>query len=130
MDWKWPKLDDDIDRPGLTWRQLDGQFRNAFRPRPRFFYFNYCVQVLRYAWSHPGKTLPLKERYVYRNFICGTADECGHEHDHLFEGSTEPQSAGRDGAIERDIGLVLACGQIKGEGDEDGTDEEDDMSIY
>jgi hypothetical protein len=36
-------------------------------------------------------------------------------------------------AIERDIGLVLVCGKTKGEGDEDdedGTDEEDDVSIY
>jgi HNH endonuclease len=153
LDWKWPKLDNNIDRPGLTWRQLDGrklQFRNAFRPRARFLYFNYCVQVLRYAWNHPGKPPPLKDelgkrywgsmgRYVYRNFIRGIADECGHEYDHLFEGSAELQSAGRDAAIERDIGLALACGQIKGEGDEDdngddddldGTDKEDEMSIY
>jgi hypothetical protein len=90
------------------------------------------------------KTPPLKDelgkrywgsmgRYVYRNFIRGIADECGHEYDHLFEGSAEPQSAGRDGAIERDIGLALACGQIKGEGDEDDNDDddkEDDISIY
>jgi hypothetical protein len=58
-------------------------------------------------------------RYVYRNFIRGIVDECGHNYDHLFEG-TESKSTGRDGAIERDIGLALACDQIKAQGENEG----------
>jgi hypothetical protein len=68
------------------------------------------------------------------SFIRGIVDECGH---HLIEGA-ESEAAGRDGAIERDIGLALVCDQIKtwktqgeneGAGDEDGNDEEED-DIY
>ncbi|KAN0085534.1 hypothetical protein V8E54_002001 [Elaphomyces granulatus] len=152
LDWNWPKIDHTIHRrPGLKWRDLDGrklQFRNAFRPRARFLYFNYCVQILRYAWSHPSQSPPLKDelgkpfwgtigKYVHRNFIRGMVDECGHEYYHLFEdGIKSRELAGREDVIEREVGLALACNWIKGSGenkeitnDEDSDEEENEDII-
>ncbi len=100
-------------------------------------------QVLRYVWNHPSNKPPLRSeiggrywgtmgRYVYRNFIRGIADECGHEYEHLFEeslGSAGPEAGelvdSETAAIERGCGLALAAIAVSGSGDEvsDGEDE-------
>lgn len=102
------------------------EVRSPFRPRARYLYFNYCVQILRYAWSHPGQSSPpLKDglgkpfwgtigKYVHRNFIRGMIDECGHEYYRLFEDDIKSQELeGKEDAIERDMGLALVCDLIK-----------------
>lgn len=57
LDFNSPLIDA-IPRPtngtGRSWRQLDGtpvEFLNEFRPRARYVYFHYCIQVMRLAWN-------------------------------------------------------------------------------
>jgi hypothetical protein len=89
----------------LTWRDLHNRklsFPNDFRPRSRFLYFHYMVQILRKAWSNQGKAPAVlkrefgaavwgtKGRYLAKVQLRAFVDELGHEFDFLLDGETTP----------------------------------------
>ena len=130
----------------LTWRKLDGanvEFRNDFRPRARYLYFHFCLQVLRLSWSHQQKnaTTLKKElgrvywgtrgRYLPRNMLKAFVEELGHEYDALLEGAVEDEedadvNVGEDDSDE--TLLSVAVDQVKASniGEDDSEDEDED----
>ncbi|KAI9765070.1 MAG: hypothetical protein M1839_005617 [Geoglossum umbratile] len=134
-----------------TWKDLDSkpvEFRNEFRPRARYLYFHYCMQMLRLSWKQSRRGEVLKKelggkfwgtpgRYLPRNMLLAFVEEMGHEYEELLEGAAEEGTAA---AAERsDILLAVAMDEIKApllgdEEDEDednvGEDEEGDNEGY
>ena len=130
----------------LTWRSLDGanvEFRNDFRPRARYLYFHFCLQILRLSWGHQHKDAgALKKelgrafwgmpgRYLPRNMLRAFVDELGHEYEALLEGAMEDEIdvdvAGVDNE-DSEILLATAVDQVKASarGDTDTEDEDED----
>jgi hypothetical protein len=87
-----------------TWKELDGkklEFRSDFRPRARYLYFHYCLQVLRHAFTErfQGETLRQSEltkpawaspgKYIKRHMLLAFVEEIGHKYDHLLQGSAD-----------------------------------------
>lgn len=100
LDKSWDQINERVTSYfDTTWADLDNkhlEFRGSFRPRARYLYFHYCVQVLRYAWQqedNEDRLLTLKHesgrpfwgtrgRYIKRNMLRAFIEELGHE-DHL-----------------------------------------------
>ena len=137
IDFAHPLIDDYI-RGGSeqTWRDLDDTelvFRSDFRPRARYLYFHYCVQILRVSWKekHTGALLKgeigkiywgTPGRYLPRNMLLALVEETGHEYEHLLEGALE-ESMGAT-AEPNDILLAAANDEVKIQANE--LEEEDD----
>lgn len=130
------------------WKDLDGtnvEFRNDFRPRARYVYFHYCVQMLRYAWREQRHGQSLKKqleksywgtpgRYLPRNMLMALVEEMGHEYEKLLEGATDDEAPDMD--EDSEILLATATAQIKAWSpeeiweDEESDDDDDDEDIY
>lgn len=130
------------------WKDLDGtsvEFLNDFRPRARYIYFHYCVQMLRHAWREPRPGESLKKqlgkvfwgtpgKYIPRNMLMAFVEEMGHEYDQLLGGAMD------DGAIhvteeDSEILLMAATDQIKAaaarrDGEESESEDDDDDEAY
>lgn len=134
---------------GMTWESLDGkrlQFRSSYRPRVRYLYFNFCLQILRLAFKerHQGEILREQElgrpfwgspgKYVKRNMLLSFVEEVGHRYDNLLEGpleSSDSESEAKEGDDDDDLLLLAATREIdlsKGStrvsGEEEDSDEE------
>jgi hypothetical protein len=131
-----------------TIRELDGRkliFLNDFRPRARYLYYLYCVQILKQAWTQssptPGVKMPPKGEilkdtigkgfwgtrgsYMAENMLRGFVDELGHEFEFLMEGAMESAANESD-----PIGLLAGAVDIEAAAptsiDEEDDDDEDD----
>ena len=127
-----------------TWRQLDGsnlEFRNDFRPRARYLYFHYIVQILRKSWKEQAKGTTLKKelhkqywgtpgRYIAKSMLQAFVEEIGAEHENLLVGAVDddPPAGGDD----QDVLLAVVSNQVKASGvcaEEDSEeDSEDEIS--
>lgn len=139
LDLKSPEVDEVIcPTSGLTWKRLDGtpvDFRNAFRPRARYLYFHYCIQILRRAWRAERRAADEMKKefgkgywgtigpYLPKNYLRGVVEELGHEYKELLNGGVDDEAT----ASKVDSGLVVAVGsnQVKASREE-GEDEESD----
>ena len=110
LNFQHPKIDFVIHpiKPELTWRSLNGsklEFRNDFRPRARYLYFHYCLQILRLSWGHQKKNAEaLKKklgkaywgtpgRYLPRHMLLAFVEELGHEYKPLLlQGAIEDEA--------------------------------------
>jgi hypothetical protein len=125
VDLQHRNVDSVIPELGRTWRSLDGkrlEFRSNFRPRARYLYFHYCLQLLRYTWgeAHKGEILRSQEigkkfwgspgKYVKKNQLLGFIEEIGHEYDDLLEGAIEDTGSQRDES--NDLMVLAAAKQI------------------
>lgn len=94
-----------------TWKDLDNtklEFRNGFRPRARYLYFHYCIQILRRAWKAEKRTAEqIKQEfgkeywktmgpYLQENMLRAFVEELGHEYDELLRGSAHDEQATSD----------------------------------
>ncbi|OAX77751.1 hypothetical protein ACJ72_07946 [Emergomyces africanus] len=139
---------------GTTWKDLDGKkldFRSDFRPRARYLYYHYCLQILRVAfrerfegeiirekelqkpfWGSPGK-------YIRKNMLQVFVEEIGHKYDGLLKGASDESSEaqGEDDlmllAATRDVDLyvrehgdTIVEGETCEEDDEDEDEEEEE----
>jgi HNH endonuclease len=135
IDPTWELLDESIGpHVSLKWKDLDHkrlEFRTSFRPRARYLYFHYCVQILRRAWQHNGERAQEvlgKEvgkpvwgtpgRYLNKKMLKALVEELGHEYSDLTQGSFNGDEA------DQNLLLESASNQITKGGDQD--DEEDD----
>ena len=85
----------------LTWKELDNQpvtFRSEYRPRARYFYYAYCVALLRLAYNVEKRPIALKTslgekhwgstgKYLNKSMIRAFVDAVSHEFDDLMEDS-------------------------------------------
>ena len=153
LDFQHPKIDYVIhpQKGELTWRQLDGsniEFRNNFRPRARYLYFNYCLQVMRLSWKHQrNNTAVLKQelgkgywgtpgRYLPKHMLLAFVEELGHEYD-LMQGAIEEEGGVDSAEIDNEDSETLleaALDQIKTsakknndfDDDDNNSDDDDD----
>lgn len=144
---KHSRLNDEFIKVGSPrkWKHLDGtnvEFKNDFRPRARYLYFHYCVQMLRLAWRENPQGTTLKKqigkgywgsrgRYLPRSMLLAFIEEMGHEYDSLLDGATDDAATQTD--VDSEILLATATDQIKAsavevieEEDEENDDEEGD----
>ncbi|RWQ91615.1 hypothetical protein C8Q69DRAFT_122967 [Paecilomyces variotii] len=102
LDPNWKKLDKLI-HPwiGLKWSALQDRrlvFKTQFRPRARYVYFHYCVQVLRHIWQQEtpdaigvltdeeGKPFwATPSKYMSKNMLRAFVEELGHEYEGLID---------------------------------------------
>lgn len=142
LDPKNPEADEVI-RPdlGLTWRHLDGtnvEFRSAFRPRARYLYFHYCIQILRRAWRAERKAAEQMKKefkkgywgtigpYLPRSMLRAFIEELGHGYEELLKGGEDDEATADED--DRDLVLAVASSQIKAsrEGEDDESDGDQD----
>jgi HNH endonuclease len=140
IDPTWAKLDRLINPcSNTTWRYLDNkplEFRSDFRPRARYLYFHYCVQILRRAWqcgTGEGAVLSLRDelnhlywgtvgKHLPRNMLRAFVEELGGQYQELLDGASCPSG-------EANLLLHTAAAQIKFEqGDNDTDDIEENDS--
>lgn len=129
-------------RPWRSWKDLNNrklEFKNDFRPRIRYLYIAYCVQILRAAWARGQKqALPVlskqigpaawgtRGRYIAGNQLRATVDELGHVYEFLLKGADETKESERLD----DLALVAVVDQIEGtrcEGDTNSEEEEQEQ---
>ena len=108
LDLKNPDVDMVI-RPesDQTWRDLDGvdvEFLSMFRPRARYLYFHYCIQVLRRAWrAERSAAEQMKEgfksalwgtrgSYLPKSMLRGFIEGLGHSYEELLERATNDRA--------------------------------------
>ncbi|MCJ1351811.1 MAG: hypothetical protein MMC33_001795 [Icmadophila ericetorum] len=150
VDHDFPDYNNDIE-PGSSrkWRDLDNsnvEFRTGFRPRARYLYFHYCVQIPRKVWKEQKIGNRLKNefgrwywgipgRYVPKKMIFGLLEEFGHKWEDLTESAMEDEQEEEKGdstrhGVEDDepnMLLTVISNQIKaGVLGTDPDDEEDD----
>ncbi|RJE20901.1 hypothetical protein PHISCL_06769 [Aspergillus sclerotialis] len=110
----------------ITWKELDGkrlEFRNNFRPRSRYLYYHYCLQILRLAYTERFKGEIIREtklekpfwgspgKYVKRNMLLAFVEEVGHKyHEQLLQGAAE--TGDREVKEEDDLLLLAATRQM------------------
>lgn len=127
------------------WFELDNRevhFKGDFRPRARYLYWHYCMNILRHSWGSPNPTTMLKPemgkkfwgtrgKYVKKEFLEGIVEEMGHEYDDLLEGAAEgTEEIPRE---QRPLTFLVASSQLQlsqtpseGEDDDDGDVVNDD----
>jgi hypothetical protein len=123
---------------GLTWRDLDGtnvEFRSAFRPRARYLYFHYCIQILRRAWRAEKKAAEqLKKEfgkgywgtigpYLPESMLRAFVEELGHGYKELLKGGEDDKATANE--VDSCLVLAIASSQVKAS-QEEGEDEESD----
>jgi HNH endonuclease len=124
--------------PRLTWKDLDGtpvEFKSAFRPRARYLYFHYCIQILRRAWRAERKAAEQMKKefgkgywgtigpYLPKCHLQALVDELGHGYEELLEGGVDDQATASD--VNGDVVVALGSNQVKASREE-GEDEESD----
>lgn len=91
----------------LTWKDLDNtnvEFRGPFRPRARYLYFHYCIQILRRAWRADKKAAEQIKKefgkgywgtigpYLPESMLRAFIEELGHEYDGLLAGAIDDKA--------------------------------------
>ncbi|KAF2711412.1 hypothetical protein K504DRAFT_374208 [Pleomassaria siparia CBS 279.74] len=142
LDERHQKIDESF-APGKTWRQLDGQklmFRNNFRPRARYLYFNFCMQLLKLSWKRGGgksacAALPslnpeigkhfwgTRGKYLPTNQLLTLVEELGHEWDSVV---LEAKDDSLNDEGDDEILLSAIAGQIKEKNLIEESEDEDD----
>lgn len=139
-------VDQFLNKEGLTWRQLHNtkvQFLNDFRPRSRYLYFLYCLQILRCAWrrqegSDKSNPVTLKNeigrqfwgtrgRYLPKHMLQAFIEELGNECDGLIDGSFEDERV-QPKDITKDALMFSLAEQVKGGDTDEDSDEENSGS--
>lgn len=128
----------DLPKGELTWMDLHGRklsFPSSFRPRSRYLYFHYMVQILRKACSNPGKGPEVlkkefgaaawgtKGKYLAKAHLRALVDELGHEVDSLLDGEDDMVKV-QEGT--EDLLITAMAGQIKGTLSEDESSDDED----
>ena len=127
------------------WSDLDGkklQFRNDQRPRARYLYFVFCLNLLRFAYrfeKHATKILEPEigqfywgspKRYVKGAMLPGFVKEIGHRYEQVFEDpeGAEDSAAREYGEGSDDLLREAATSQVAMEtGDKEGESSDDDL---
>lgn len=126
-----------------TWGDLDGtsiEFRSAFRPRARYLYFHYCMQILRRAWKADKKTVEQMRKefgngywgttgsYLPESMLRAFIEEMGHEYQELLVGKIDDKATAN--TEDRNLLIAIASSQVKAsrdpEGDNEDSDEDED----
>jgi hypothetical protein len=122
LDPKSPEVDEVV-RPdtGLTWKGLDGtpvEFKSASRPRARYLYFHYCMQILRRAWRAERKAGEQMKRefgkgywgtigpYLPRSMLRAFIEELGHGYEELLKGGEDDKATSNQ--VDGDLVVVVA----------------------
>jgi hypothetical protein len=137
-----------IGQLNTKWEDLDGtnvEFRSSFRPRARYLYFHYCIQVLRRAWrasdQHAAQQLQ-KEfgkgywgtvgPYLPESMLRAFVEELGHEYEGLLTGAVDDRATANE--EDRNLLVAVASSQVKAprradiEDDDEDDDEDRDKS--
>ena len=146
LNYEHPKIDHEFE-PGFTYRCLDNsnvEFRNDFRPKARYLYFHYCLQILRLSWGRQKKdgaalNKELKKaywgtpgRYLSRHMLLAFVEELGHEYKTLIlQGAIEDEDDSADlNPSESEILLKISLDHVKKPVDKDDdietVDDDDD----
>ena len=143
LNFDYPAIDTTVhpSQKNLTWRKLDGadvQFLNNFRPRARYLYFHFCLQVLRLTWSHQQKNaITLKkelgkvfwetqDKYLPKNMLKAFVEELGHEYSPLLKRAVEEENDIDVKADDADETLLqVALDQVKASGRNDNSSEDE-----
>jgi hypothetical protein len=143
LDLENPEVDEFI-LPGSerTWRDLDGadvEFRSTFRPRARYFYFHYCMQILRRAWRAEKIAAEHMKKefgkgywgtigpYLPKSMLQALIEELGHGYEGLLKGGEGDKATANQ--EDRNILLAVASSQVKAsreEGEDEGSDDDED----
>jgi hypothetical protein len=122
-----------------TWKDLDGadvEFRSAFRPRARYLYFNYCIQILRRAWKAERSAAEQMRQefnagfwgttgsYLPRSMLRAFVEELGHGYEELSAGARDDGNTANP--EDKDLLLAIASRQVMVPSDKEGEDEDDD----
>jgi hypothetical protein len=125
--------------PRQTWKDLDGtnvDFRSTFRPRARYLYFHYCIQILRRAWRADQKAAEEMKKefgkgywgtigeYLPESMLRAFIEELGHEYGELLVGVVDDKTTANQ--ENRDLLIAVASNQVKTSRDNEGEDEESD----
>jgi hypothetical protein len=147
LDLNHPEADEVI-RPesDQTWKDLDGtnvEFRSSFRPRARYLYFHYCIQILRRAWRVDKKAAEQMKNefgkgywgtigpYLPESMLRAFIEELGHEYEELLAGAVDDKAMANP--EDSNILIAVASSQIKASRpwrpkDEESDGEEDEES--
>ena len=125
-----------------TWKDLDGtdvEFRSTFRPRARYLYFHYCIQILRRAWRADKKAAEQMKNefgkgywgtigsYLPESMLRAFIEELGHEYEELLAGAVDDKATANP--EDSNILIAVASSQVKASRQwrqEGGEDEESD----
>ena len=142
IDWENKNINTPINKDGsCTWRDFDGkrlEFLNHFRPRARYLYFHYCLQILRLSWRHAYDKSKVGEairgeigksywgttgRYLPKYMLFAFVEAIGQKWEHLIENGIEGEEK-----IEGDRYTLLstATSHITQRKEDDKSDDEDD----
>lgn len=125
-----------------TWRDLDNkkvEFRSDFRPRARYFYFHYCIQILRRAWKAEKKGAEqLKQEfgkgywgtmgpYLQESMLRAFIEELGHEYNELLVAGTQNNRSTTDD--EDNLLLAVASSQVKASENDLDEDQNSDEEV-
>jgi len=122
LDPKSPEVDEVV-RPDtdLTWKGLDGtpvEFKSASRPRARYLYFHYYMQILRRAWRAERKAGEQMKRefgkgywgtigpYLPRSMLRAFIEELGHGYEELLKGGEDDKATSNQ--VDGDLVVVVA----------------------
>jgi hypothetical protein len=146
LDYQHEKIDTPLDSEGsLTWRDFDNKplkFLNDFRPRARYLYFHYCLQILRISWKYAhykGKSGEMIKtemrksfwgttgRYLPKYMLKAFVEEIGQEWEHLVDNGCEGEEEVQG---DRFTLLSTAVSQVKLASVQVEEDEEDSEEEY
>ncbi|KAJ9298211.1 hypothetical protein DTO271G3_3816 [Paecilomyces variotii] len=145
LDPNWKKFDKPI-HPWIEpkWSALQDRrlvFKTQFRPRARYVYFHYCVQVLRHIWQQetPDTTGVLNDeegkpfwatpsKYMSKDMLRAFVEELGHEYEGLIDSgpSLSWDRGDPNLLLELASNQVTAGGNTSSENDEDTDENESD----
>lgn len=124
---------------GQTWKDLDGtnvEFRSTFRPRARYLYFHYCIQILRRAWRADKQAAGLLKKefgkgywgtigpYLPESMLRAFVEELGHEYNELLAGVADDKATATQ--EDRNLLVAVASNQVKASREEEGEEESED----
>jgi hypothetical protein len=126
----------------ITWGDLHNkrlQFRTSFRPRARYLYFHYCIQVLRHAWQQNPEdaTVTLKDesgkpfwatagRYINRKMLRAFVEELGHQDYQVLLDGASCKTSGDANLLVDVAARQVAAERDRAESDNNNDDDDDD----
>ena len=140
----------------IRWRDLDGKrlvFRNDFRPRARYLYYMFCLNMMRFAWRYKERSVDILQpelnkvfwgthgRYLKRGMLRAFVEEIGHGFERLVEeGEDDTTESSKEGgpseedeiftqAIAAQIAIRtaqrnLTCEELEEDEEEEGEEED------